>query len=45
MRKQKQNQKYKNREQTDGCQTGEQWGDGQNGWREVGDTGFQLWNE
>ena len=40
--KKKENEIYKFREQTDGCQREE--GLGQNGWRRVGDTGFQLWN-
>ena len=31
--------------QTDGCQKGIGWGDGQNEGRVAEDAGFQLWNE
>ena len=41
----KQNQTYTYKEQTDGCRGRRGWGVGQNGQREVGDVGFQLWNE
>lgn len=40
-----QNQTYKYREWTGGCQRGGGWKNGQNGWRGVGNRTFQLWNE